>query len=462
MFLCFFLCDSSKSLPLQDSIKLKTSQLDSAKKFILGKVLIQGNKITKDEVILREMKIKENMPFNLEDIQDDFLRIYNLGLFTKVDIMPLPAGENTVNLLIIVEETYYILPIPIGGFEGGDFKKFWGGVDLRWRNFRGMNETVGSGFALGYKPFISFSYFNPWVGEKSHLFLSGNLKYSKFKNHSLFDSTQNLTLYTENQINDFNIENISASLTIGKYFSYALSSSIQLSFNYTKPSVNLPGSTLNPDGIDKYLSLIYEFNYDTRNLYEYTTNGSLYNVIYNRFGFSSDYFDFNKIKMDLRRYILIKTNSFFELTYAFRVLSVTSFGRDMPSYLKEIIGANDYVRGWKDYFAEGDNKLCLFNEIRIPIIEPYYISGKNIPIVRGISILNRFSYKFGLFGTFFYDLGGVWNKNNNFFKTQFLNGFGTGINLILPFSLVSRFELAYRITNGKLIPKFNINLNSSF
>ena len=59
-------------------------------------------------------------------------------------------------------------------------------------------------------------------------------------------------------------------------------------------------------------------------------------------------------------------------------------------------------------------------------------------------------------------MGGVWNKSDVLSKVKFLNGFGTGINMILPFSFVGRIELAYRNQNSKFIPQILLNLNSSF
>ncbi len=450
------------SQSIADSLKPDTLANISSKKFVLEKILIQGNKHTENEVILREMHIKEGMLFSINELEEEQTRIYNLGLFTKVEFMPLPSGGNSMSLLITVEEMYYILPIPIGGFRGGDIKKFWAGIDFRYRNFRGMNETLGLGFALGYEPFISMSYFNPWVGKNSHLFLSGNLRYGISKNNSSLDTNSNLNLFEEGKVNEFDIENISASSSIGKYFTSKLSSSFGIGFNYVKPSQILQNTTLNPGGIDKFLSLIFEFSYDNRNLYEYTTYGSYLKVDYIRYGVFSEYFDFNKIRSDLRTYLLINPFNLYEFTLGTRLFSTFSFGNKMPSYLKEIIGSYDYLRGWKNFIAEGDNKLMMINELRFPVIKPAYVPGKNIPVIKGISYLNRFSYKYGLYWTLFHDIGGVWNKNDNLFKTRFYQSIGTGLNIIMPFSFVSRIELAYRFFDNKLIPQININLNNSF
>jgi outer membrane protein assembly factor BamA len=460
--LLIFVTNITHSQVINDSLKADSLNVMTKNYFTMGKIIIQGNKHTNSEVILREMRIKENMSFAINELQEDMTRIYNLGLFTKVDFLPLPAGGNVIGLLITVEEMYYILPVPIGGFKGGDFKKFWGGIDFRYRNFRGMNETVGVGFALGYEPFISMSYSNPWVGEKSHLFISSNLRYGISKNNSILDTTSSTNLYKEGQIDDFDLENFNASITTGKYFTTKISSSLGIGYNYIKPSKYVPNVTLNSGGIDRFLSLVLNFSYDNRNIYEYTTYGSFIKVDYIKYGLFSDYFDFNKVRGDFREYILVNPLDLYEFSICSRVLSAVSFGGNIPSYMKEFIGKSDYLRGWKDFVAEGENKLCLFNELRLPVIKPGYVDGKKIPLIKDISYLSRFSYKYGFFWTFFYDIGGVWNKNDNFFKTSFLQSFGTGMNIIMPFTFVTRIELAYRMDNNKLIPQINVNLSNSF
>ena len=93
---------------LQDDVQ-DLQKSDSLKKvqIFLNRILIDGNDVTEDEVILRELTIKENSYINLDDLQNDVLRIYNLGLFTKVDLIPIPLGGNKIDIIIDVEESFY-------------------------------------------------------------------------------------------------------------------------------------------------------------------------------------------------------------------------------------------------------------------------------------------------------------------------------------------------------------------
>ncbi|MFC2093604.1 POTRA domain-containing protein [Bacteroidota bacterium] len=127
--LSIILFSSNQSFAQNNDIRIDTvSKNDSLQRtqIFLNRILIDGNDVTEDEIILRELSIKENSYLDLEKLQEDVLRIYNLGLFTKVDILPIPIGENKINLIIQVEESFYFLPVPIGGFKDNEFKKFWG------------------------------------------------------------------------------------------------------------------------------------------------------------------------------------------------------------------------------------------------------------------------------------------------------------------------------------------------
>jgi outer membrane protein insertion porin family len=437
---------------LQRSDTLKKVQI------FLNRIIIDGNDVTEEEVILRELTIKENSYIDLDDLQNDVLRIYNLGLFTKVDLIPIPLGGNKINLIIDVEESFYFLPIPIAGFRDNEIKKFWGGIDFRWRNFRGMNESIGISFGLGYEPFVNLYYINPWIGKEKHFFGSFSFRYSINENQSVEDNEGSVNSHVEN----YDIKNLSGSISMGKYFTKSLSSSIKFAYRYSKISEYKEGRTFSEDGIDQYPALCLSLNYDTRDLIEYATYGSLYKVAYTKYGFFRNNINFNKFRLDTRRYIPIKIVDDYSITFATRFLSSIAFGGRIPSYLHEFFGYNEVIRGWKTILLEGENQMGFFNEIRIPILKPFYVKGTDLPLIKSISFLKNFNYRYGLYFTLFFDMGGVWNRNENFFKTRFRNGFGTGLNFIMPFGFIGRLDLAFRKEGKKFTPQLNVALNASF
>jgi outer membrane protein assembly factor BamA len=426
-------------------------------------IVIAGNDITDDDIILREMDTKKGRKLDVLVLERDMQRVYNLNLFTKVDVIPVPVDTNKVNLVITVEESFYLIPIPQGGIKEGDLSKIWGGLNVRWRNFRGRNETLGLSFGVGYEPFVSASYFNPWVGDKAHFFTSASVKYSKDVNKSINQfNTEPGVIINRDSVPDYYIYNFDAGLTVGKYLSQPFSVSAGIEYNIIELSEYQPGRTLSPDGKDNFVSAVLAAKYDTRDLSSYTTFGSYYDLKYLKHGIYNKHHDFNRIKFDFRRFIPIKLGNDYAVTFAARTLGTISFGGNIPSYMLESFGYGDLIRGWDDFVFSGENQLAGYTELRIPVIKPFYVSGTRLPIVKKISLLKNISYKFGLYATAFFDVGGVWNKKDAFQKTQFKNGYGVGLNAILPFNFVGRVDFALSREDERLTTHFIFALNSSF
>lgn len=445
-----------------DSIKIRGDSTISLSNVYLNKILIAGNKVTDDDIIRRELTIKENSKLNFLELEEDVKRIYRLGLFNKVDVIPVPTETpGRVNIMILVEERFYILPMPQGGFRDGEFSKFWAGLNVRWNNFRGRNETAGLSFGIGYEPFVNVSYSVPWIGKDAHYFSSASVRYSKNYNRSLIalnDTTSNIIPSKSDNFANYNFE---AEYKLGKYFNKNFSASTNFKYHIIQTSQYEPGRTVSTDGKDNFLTFSASGKFDTRNSTEYSLSGSYYSLQYEKFGFGK-LFDFNRINFDTRKFIPIKLSDKYAITFASRTVGTLSFGGTIPSYLYEFFGYDKLIRGYKKIVYEGENQLGLFNEFRIPVVDPFYIKGKSIPIAKKISMLKNISYKFGLYATIFFDMGGVWNKNDNFFNTRFRNGFGAGLNFILPFGFVGRTDFAFRKEEKRFIPQVVFDLDASF
>lgn len=431
-------------------------------RIFIDKIVIFGNDVTKDEVIRREMATKEESFLDMEILKEDVDRLYNLGLFNKIEVMPLPIGDSKYNLFINVEETFYILPIPLLNIKESDFSKIQVGANILWRNFNGFNQTLGLCFAVGYEPFISAYYYNPWVGKKNHFFTSVNLRYSKSINKSIpaIDSFD----YIHEKSDMANFDNLffSADFSLGKYFSKYFSISTTLGYNAISVSEYHPGRTVSTSGKDKYMTLSFNANYDRRDNIFYTTDGSFYNAKYTRYNSFNDEIGFNKISLDLRKFVPVKISKNYNISLASRVLYSLPFGGIVPVYLHDVMGYDNLIRGWNGKVLDGEYLLCSFYEIRIPIIKPHFISGGSHLFIKQLPVLRGLSYRYGLYISPFFDVGGVWNNVDDFNKTRFRCGYGIGLDMILPFNLVGRIDFALRNENNKYHSQFIFFLNSSF
>ncbi len=410
-------------------------------------IIITGNKITKDEIILREMSLKKGGKFTLKKYSDDLQNIYNLALFTKVDIIPVPISNNEIVLNVEVQERWYILPLPSAGIEENEWKKVWVSMNLRWDNFRGRNESLNAGFRVFYNPSISLRYYVPWIGDKLHLFMGIGGSWQRQRNKSLEavgkQSGSNTIAY-----NDSNYDNIKykAEITLGRYWGKNFSVFTNLKFNHLRVTQYAPGRTVSENGVDRYFVFGGGIAWDSRDVYEYATKGLYSRMMYERYGFMDAVINFGRFSFENQSFIPIPFSKKYYITLASKLYTSLAVGAVIPVYHHENLGyGEDYVRGWKGKTFEGDDIFTIYNEIRIPIIKPRYIKGSDVFIVKDIPIVKNLDIRHGLYFTIIYDIGTVWYKDERISKKRFYSGAGIGINIIAPLGYVLRVEWEFRL-----------------
>jgi outer membrane protein assembly factor BamA len=407
------------------------------------------------------MESKENDSTDTETLQEDYSNIVNLGLFNKVEFIPIPdISGNKVNLLIDVEETFYFIPIPQGGFKEGSLKKSWGGIKLLWRNFRGRNETLQTSFGIGYEPFFSVGYFNPWIGEKSRFFVGGNFSFNKSVNKDIIEDANNYII--KDSAAEYNVYSYSGNLQTGKYLSKYFNISLIYAYNYNYIPDSKNGRSSSPDGTDIYSTVTFITAYDKRNNSNFTTHGTAFSAQYSKYGILNDVFDYNRIEINFRKYIPVRIKGDYFISYAFWLRGVSNFGGSVPKYKLEVYGYDVYVRGWNDYLFEGDNSIGYFSELRIPLIQHFYVKGKEHFIIKKLPVFRDLTYQYGLYLTPFFDIGTVFFRNQVLNKLQFQNGYGIGLNFILPFNFVARVDISFNKQIEDFISRFSLDLEAFF
>ena len=112
---------------------------------------IVGNKHTKKHIILSEIHHPIPGEFDTMLSVQDRDRIYNLGLFSTVEINQMDSSY-----IVFVVETFHLLPMPIVEYEEG--KGFSYGAGITYLNFRGLNEKLTVGGIGGEEITYFFSH----------------------------------------------------------------------------------------------------------------------------------------------------------------------------------------------------------------------------------------------------------------------------------------------------------------
>ena len=123
---------------------------------VMQQINIVGNHHTREHVIIRE--IHHPIPSEYDSIisQKDRDRIYNLGLFSIVEIDPI---DSTYKIFLM--ETFRFLPIPL--IEYNEAKGFSYGAGIAYLNFRGLNEKLFLGGMIGEEKSYLLNFYNPWA-----------------------------------------------------------------------------------------------------------------------------------------------------------------------------------------------------------------------------------------------------------------------------------------------------------
>jgi outer membrane protein assembly factor BamA len=447
---------------LEKSLKENEGKIDSLN-LKVNNIIVTGNDVTKQDIILREMQLKKGSYFKLRKYSEDILNIYNLGLFTKVDIYPIPQPDKEITLNVDVKERWYILPLPNAGIEEGEWKKFWASMNIRWDNFRGRNESVNVGARIFYNPSVSARYFVPWIGDKLHLFMGIGGAWQRTRNQSLkavgIESGNSTIDY-----DDKNYDNIQyrAELNVGRYFGRNFAVFTDYKFNYLKVTEYETGRTMSPAGVDRYLTIGVGISYDSRDINEYATKGDYMRTSYSRFGFIDDEIDFGRFIVENQSFIPLYLKKDYYVTFASKLYTSFAIGAVIPIYNHEYLGySDDFIRGWKGQAFEGDDVFTLYNELRIPIITPRYIKADKMAVIRDIPIIKNLDLRHGLYFTFIYDIGTVWYKHESINKKRFISGAGIGLNVIAPFGYVIRIDWVFRL-GTPTVGEVGLTLSSKF
>ncbi|MCX7877482.1 MAG: hypothetical protein N2510_02450 [Ignavibacteria bacterium] len=450
----------SYSFSQTDSLQEYAKVLDSLK-LKVSRVIITGNEVTRDEVILREMKLVPGALLTMHNYLRDFRKLYNLRLFNRVDIIPIPENNKRVIINVNVNERWYIFPLPDAGMENGEWKKVWLSLGILWDNMRGMNESLFAGFRVFYNPWIKFKYEIPWIGRRLKLFSSFEASWSRNRNKSIeLSGASSNEINYNNQGYDNTIYRIS--LKLGKKFSDDISVYTESRFNLMRVSEYKSGRTMSPDGRDIWLSLGLGFSYDSRNFFDYTTKGYYINTSYYRSGFGDVEVNFGRFNIESRMYLPVYLTGKYFLTFASKFYNSLAIGPQIPAYQREFLGYSDhFVRGWSKFAFEGDNSLTLYNELRIPVISPKYLRGRDLPLIRDILIAKDLDYRYGLYLSLIYDLGTVWMKSESIFRKKFMQGAGMGINFLAPFNYVLRLDWVFRL-GRPVVGEIGVALRAKF
>lgn len=150
----------------------------------LKSILIEGERKTKDVVVLRELSVSpgtwlpaRNLPQLLRQNEQ---RLMSMALFNKVTLSWDSLSRDTFSLRIELIDRFPIFPEGNIEFVDRYFNVWWKeqdmdlrrinlGLTLNHNNFRGNGEVISVTGQLGYTPMVGLAYSRPFAGKGQKL-----------------------------------------------------------------------------------------------------------------------------------------------------------------------------------------------------------------------------------------------------------------------------------------------------
>ena len=405
-------------------------------------IKISGNEKTKDFVILRELTFDVGDSVNSEILFLNRERVFSLGIFTKVTLGT--SQEDGVNCVtILIEESWYIFPVPFINIRERTLERTSYGISLKYKNFRGRNETIRATVSFGWDPFYSLEYENPL------LFPSADIAFYFAGAHGTPINKSPTLEGVNGEAFDFKI--VSLNTTWGKRINKE--NNIYFIFEYSNikaPSENINSYMASGTSRDETIGTGLAYVYDSRNLAQYASSGIFFGVNYIYTGVGSKKIAHNTITVNVNNYreiyksILIKG----------RINARHTFGKYVPNYNFSMLGYNYYTRGNRYLVREGNNRLLGSVELSYPIL-PEWNFAVDLPVLPQSLTRTRIAVHASIFA----DAATVFNNNEEILLNSFNSGYGFGLTLLfLPYSSF-RIEYAF---NEMGIGEFLIETGISF
>jgi len=401
---------------------LKVSQIQIVH---IDSIKVQGNDITENFIILRELTFKEGEKVNKKTLDYNRERVYSLGLFNYVDFYIIKNDINTI-LLIDVYEKWYLYPIPFIQFNDNKFGDATYGINFLLENFRGRNESLSAYLAFGYDPTYSLGYTNPALSYKSGISLSANLTYQDFSNKSY-----NAEILAGK---DFEYNITMAGFSIGKRLDQFNEIAVHAGFRYIEAAgISLGQITASGKSIDRSPYLGVEYIHDTRDLKQFPKDGIFSMIKFTHNGFNNDKIAYNVFKLDFREYReIIK-----QLTMKWRLSYRKAFGATVPYYDYSYLGYGEYIRGHRENKQEGKQFLLGSVEMSYNLFKEWKFS-LDLPLLPK----KLTSARIGMNINIFTDTGTTFDEFNQLLFSEFYSGYVVGLNILfLPYNSL-RIEYA--------------------
>jgi outer membrane protein assembly factor BamA len=418
---------------------------------IISSLTFEGNKITRERILMREMTIREgqSVPRNQLDyhINRSKGNVWNLQLFNFVEIDTCWYSENEIDVVVRVTERWYVWPVPFVEFADRNFSEWletmrWDRLDygtlIKWSNFRGRREELTLHLRFGYNNQYELRYEIPYLdhAQKWGIEFQGGYRqghevaYATVDNKRVFYKNPNRYIRKEAfgaitprwRPNLYNVHK----LEIGYTHFWILDSVAKLQPEYFGAGENLV----------KYFSLEYEVERDVTDYRDYPLKGYRFELRLRKDGFRifDSPIDIWSLEVEYAKYWQLHKRWYFAHA---QKIKVSSTNGQAYSLQKGLGYERDFVRGYEHYVIDGQHYGLLKTSLRWAILPFRKVKLKFLKS-------NKFNtLPLAFYANFNFDMGYVIDNqfnNGNPLAGSMLLGGGFGIDIVTFYDISWRAE----------------------
>jgi len=424
---------------------------DTTALFNLKEIIIEGNRRTKDYVILRELAFKANEQYPLNELIDRFARsreqLMNTTLFQSVVVSLKSIQGFDAYVSISVKERWYIFPIPHVKVvdnnlqqwvtqQDMDMDRVIYGIKMKHSNITGRNDKLYFNITNGYTKELTLRYADIPIDKNLHWFGSIDLSLGKNRDvsYGTFDHRRLVYKNPDRFVHSFlhGMAQVSYRPAIKTKHTFGIGyvhDQIMDTLWKINPSFSFQQNTI------KYPELFYRLQYFNVDFIPYPTKGYVAEVLFQKKGLSQDV---NLWQLTARTSSTWPVwNKFF---FNLNVTGLVKMPFRQPYNMQQFIGSSNlYLQGYEDYVIDGlaggftkatFSRRLLNTAIQIPS--------------RKFKRLNHMPLK--IYGKVFGNTGYIYNEDTHYtnrLNNRLLYSGGLGLDVVLFYDLIFKFEWSW-------------------
>lgn len=427
-------------------------EMDPDTQVTIGNIYIVGNKKTRDEIIFRELGFESGQTLTAANFKEtmvlDQQKLMNTRLFILVEIVPLFTTDYQAEVLIRVQERWYIFPSPIFRLADRNFTEWWVnqkrdfsrvnyGLQLQHMNLTGRNDKMAIRAQFGFTKQFTLQYQIPYINAAQTIGVSFSTTFSNNKTVS-YASRSHRQLFLESEDELRNRYSIGSTLTLRPNFY----NQHNFTLIYGRNNVSDAIRELNPnylssqDNTQNYFAMTYSFRHDRRDFIAYPLTGRIFEFSAQQIGLGF----FNEVDMFSTR---VSYSSFHDLQkkfyFAHGAEVYQNFADRIPYLFRAGFGYSpDLLRGYDPYVIETNFLFSYRSALKFELI-------KGLKELNPRSVIDQFrSLPYAAYLKLFFDAGyagdPLRNNENNFFNNSWIGSVGIGLDIVTYYDFVIRIE----------------------